>query len=170
MAELLEKLGINWSLFIAQLVNFILLFLLVRRFLFLPLGKVLLQRQQDVVKLASDQEAVKEKELAAQSHYLTSVQQAKQEAQKIIQDATQASEKKSSQLLADTRLELARLQEQHQAQLAHEVEEARARLLQESVVIAINLAEKILRHELKDTASYQKALLQELETTVSAKL
>ena len=170
MAELFEKLGINWSLFLAQLVNFVLLFLLVKRFLFLLLGKILTRRQQDVVKLVSDQQEAKDKALEAKSYYLTSVQQALQEAQKIIHEATEASEKKSALLLAEARAELAKLQARHQTQLAHEVEEAREKLLQESVTIALNLSEKVLRHELKDKKEYQKALLKELETTISARL
>ncbi len=168
MAELLEKLGVNWPLFLAQFVNFILLFLVVRRFLFLPLGKVLDKRQQDVQKLVNDQAAVEEKARQAEAHYMTSVQQAKKDAQKIIQAATDASEKKSNLLLAEARAEIARLQEQHQAQLAHEIEQSRARLLQENVMIAINLAEKILRRELKDKKAYEQALLEELVSTASS--
>lgn len=57
MGELLTKLGIDWRLLIAQLVNFAILFVLLRRFLYRPILQGLTERRERIAKGLADAEA-----------------------------------------------------------------------------------------------------------------
>ncbi|MBI4433906.1 F0F1 ATP synthase subunit B [Candidatus Uhrbacteria bacterium] len=48
MDELLEKLGIDWRLLIAQLVNFVVLFFVLRRYLYRPVLEMLARRAEHI--------------------------------------------------------------------------------------------------------------------------
>jgi F-type H+-transporting ATPase subunit b len=54
MSELLGKLGIDWRLLIAQIVNFGILFLVLRHFLYRPVLKFLAERQERIAKGIAD--------------------------------------------------------------------------------------------------------------------
>lgn len=50
MTDLLQKLGIDWRLLIAQLVNFLVLFFVLRKFLYRPILGMLEQRRERIAK------------------------------------------------------------------------------------------------------------------------
>ena len=50
MDELIHKLGIEWKLLLAQIVNFIILLILLRKFLYKPLLKLMNNRRQKIVE------------------------------------------------------------------------------------------------------------------------
>lgn len=56
MSELLTKLGIDWRLFIAQLVNFLILFFLLRKLLYSPVLRILSERRERIAKGLTDAE------------------------------------------------------------------------------------------------------------------
>jgi F-type H+-transporting ATPase subunit b len=59
MGELLEKLGVDWRLLIAQLVNFLVLFFLLKKFLYKPVLDLLERRQQKIADGMRDADAAK---------------------------------------------------------------------------------------------------------------
>lgn len=56
MAELLDKLGIDWRLFIAQLVNFVILFFALRKLLYRPVIAILDERRARITTGLRDAE------------------------------------------------------------------------------------------------------------------
>ena len=52
--EALESLGIDWKMLVAQVVNFIILLLILRKFLFGPIVKLLDDRRKTIEKGLSD--------------------------------------------------------------------------------------------------------------------
>lgn len=61
MEELLEKLGIDWRLLIAQIVNFAILFVILRKFLYRPVLAMLAERGERIAKGLADAEQSSER-------------------------------------------------------------------------------------------------------------
>jgi len=57
MSELIEKLGINWKLFLAQVVNFLIIVAVLRLTVYKPLLKMLRERRERIDKGLRDAEA-----------------------------------------------------------------------------------------------------------------
>lgn len=163
MLELLEKLGIQWTLFIAQLVNFLLLFLILRKFLFAPLGKVLTQRKSDTQKLLSDQEDMIKKQENTKKESEAILHTAQKEAKELLVKAEEIAQEKTNSMIAKTTSQLEALHADHEKKLAQEIETAKKDLIKDSTDIAILLATKILKNEMKDSAQYKNVLASELE-------
>ena len=60
MAELLEKLGVNWKLFLSQAVNFLLILLILRLTIYKPLVKLLNERRRKIDQGLKDSERAAE--------------------------------------------------------------------------------------------------------------
>lgn len=60
MAELLSKLGIDWRLLIAQLVNFLILFVILRRYLYRPVLGMLEERRARIARGLEDAKRAEE--------------------------------------------------------------------------------------------------------------
>ncbi len=67
MGELLHKLGVDWRLLIAQLVNFLVLFFLLKKFLYVPVLDLLEKRRVRIADGMRDADAAKER-LASVEH------------------------------------------------------------------------------------------------------
>ncbi len=89
MSEMLTKLGINWEGFIAQLVNFTILFLILRFFAWKPISAALEQRRQKIEKGISDAQRADEKLAEIQTERDEVITEARKEASQIVEDAKQ---------------------------------------------------------------------------------
>src|SRR3989344_1703173 len=147
----MEKLGIDPFLLGVQIINFIILFVILKKVLYKPILKAMKSREEKLAgvetamgELARKQEAIestKEKELkAARSEGKTKKKAATLETQKIKNEANEEGNKKARALIAKGQGELDR-----QAKLVErEVKESSKKLSQEAInhVLARVLADK----------------------------
>lgn len=89
MNEMLTKLGINWQSFIAQLINFTVLFLILRAFAWKPITAALEQRRQKIAKGIEDAKRADEQLETIEKERTETMTEARKEASKIIEDAKQ---------------------------------------------------------------------------------
>jgi F-type H+-transporting ATPase subunit b len=89
MSEMLTKLGIDWKLFIAQLVNFTILFLILRAFAWKPITAALEQRRQKIAKGIDNAKRADEQLASIEIERKEAMTEARREAAKIIDDAKQ---------------------------------------------------------------------------------
>lgn len=82
--EFLAKLGINKWLLLAQVVNFLLLLLILNKFVFKPLLKILDQRSKKITTSLKEAEETKNRLEEAEKTYQKKVLAAKKESQKIL--------------------------------------------------------------------------------------
>lgn len=61
MTELFEKLGIDWKLLIAQVVNFFILFWVLKRFAYKPILNMLARRSETIEKSQKDAKAIEDR-------------------------------------------------------------------------------------------------------------
>lgn len=105
MAELFNKLGIDWKLLIAQLINFAILFWVLKRFAYQPILGVLEKRSKRIAQSLEDAKKIDTEMVALASEKERVVNEARTEAQKIIEgaraDANSYLEKQREQAKAD---------------------------------------------------------------------
>ena len=101
----MAQLGINGPFLLAQIVNFIVLFLLLRRFLYPPLVKMLDERKQSIANgLAAADVARKEAE-EERAKLMAQITTERAEAQQRVASASAQAERVKADILADARRE-----------------------------------------------------------------
>ena len=103
MSELFPKLGIDWRLLIAQLINFLILLFVLRRFAYKPLLKLLDERRQKIADgLANAQKAKSNLEEAEKERWEI-ISTAKKGASEIISLAEAAAQKNREETLKEAK-------------------------------------------------------------------
>lgn len=159
---------ISWGTTLFQLVVFIILFLLLKRYAFGPLLNVMQTRQEKVeselAEAAKNREDA-EKLLAEQREEMSKV---RREAQEVLERAKQTADKQAESLLVQAREQSERLISEAQKEIAREKDLAVAQLRDQVGTLSVMLASKIIEKELDETQ--QKALVDEFIKEASGRL
>jgi F-type H+-transporting ATPase subunit b len=144
----MEGLGINWNLLVAEIVNFFILLLLLKKFLYKPLLGMLEERRikiEEGIKKSEEAETSLQKIRALGEEIK---EKGEQKARDVMAIAEKRSQEKAKTILAGADEEKARIIAA--AKVAAEQEKAAAREQQgkEAVNLAFILAEKILKEEM----------------------
>jgi F-type H+-transporting ATPase subunit b len=116
----LESLGINLSLLVSQLVNFILLALLLYLLLYKPVLNMLAQRKERIARSMADVDAARAAAAKAQQEYDRKITEAQRKAQEIIAQAAQTSEKVGADIKADALREADEIRQKAREEAAQE--------------------------------------------------
>ncbi len=159
--ELFSKLGIDWRLLIAQLVNFAILFGALTFFLYKPLLKVLDDRRKKVADSLANAEKIGDELRRAGEEAAKIASQARAEAQKIVGEAQKSAEALRVQTAEKVKAEVSALIAGGRAQLAREREELIAEVRASAAEMVGAAVEKLIGEKLtaaKDKALVEKAL------------
>lgn len=123
----IQALGIDGRLLTAQIVNFIILLLILRKFLYGPLVSFMETRRQGIEASLKKADEIEEKHKEFQIEHEKQINDAKVEAAEMIADAKAAAEGIRQETLATTQAE----SEKMLAKAAIEIEEQKTKLLKE---------------------------------------
>jgi F-type H+-transporting ATPase subunit b len=140
----LGTLGINWKLFLAQLVNFSIILLIFFKWIVKPITDTLAKRQEKIEEDVKNSEYMKHEKAKFEDWKDAQMKQTRQEAEKLIKTATDNSEKLRQEMLAKTQAEAAKITSQTMAQLALEKEKVVSDAKKELSPIIIKAVEKVL--------------------------
>lgn len=145
MEGLAGAFGLDWKLLLIQVVNFGILIIALRQFLYKPVMKVLAERQALVAKGVEDAEAAKVKLEGAGEEALAKVKGAEVEAEGIVASARDSASQEKARIMREA-------EERANASLADaeaRAKEASAKALRESekeiARLSILAAEKVLK-------------------------
>ncbi len=162
----MDALGINLGFFIAQLVNFGIIFLLLAKLVWPRVLKMLDERSERIAKGLEDARAAEEARANAERERDKLLAQARAEAQKVLEEARQRGEEQLKQMLREAQAEAEKVREQARAQ----AEEERNRILAEArddiVALALAAAERLVGETLDEKR--QKAVLKRFFAGVPA--
>ena len=131
-----------------QFINFFVLVAILAKFAYKPLLKVLEDRRN---KIASDLDAAaqaRETAVKLQGEYEAQLQNARSEAQAIIDKAVKQADKEAQAQLSAIREQIAREKQIAQAEIANEREAAIREMRNEVVTLSMAVAEKLLKKNL----------------------
>jgi len=142
--EQLAKIGINVPWLVSQIINFTILLLILRAFLFQPVLKMLHERSQRIKESMDYAEKVKQDAARAQQDYEKQLEQARREAQAIIAQATQQAERAREEILAKARAEAKEIRLKAQEEIAYERQRMLVELRAQIADLAILAAGRVL--------------------------
>lgn len=140
----LGTLGINLKIFIAQLINFTVVLLVLWKWAYTPIVKLLEERQEKVANSVKQAEEVEKRVLDLESEQKEVIATAKSEASKILEEARLSAEDRKKALLESAKKEVQGVVVQGKAQLQAEKEQMIRDAREDIAFIAVEAARKIL--------------------------
>lgn len=144
----LDVISINIWQIVVSLLNLVILFLLVKKFLYKPVKKMLNERQANIDKQYSDADEAKAKALEDQKNYEAKLSAASSEADGIIQSAVDTAKAREKEIIADAKQKADGivLKAENDAKLA--VLKAEDGIKKEIIDVSTLLTEKVLEREI----------------------
>lgn len=146
---------INPSTMIFSIINFCILVALLRIFLYKPVCNMLDSRKQEVANNLNSAEEAKLEAQKLRDEYAAKIQDARNEAQDIINQATKIGEQTKTDIVNEAREEAARLTAKAQSEIAREKTEALNEIRNEIADLAVLAASKVVGKTI-DAADHQQ--------------
>ena len=139
--------NLNMTL-VLQVVNFLILIVLLQRFLYKPLTQFLATRADGIKRSLEEAKAAREAAAKAQQEYEARIAATRREAAALREAAVREVEEERQRLLKASRDEAARLVTEAKAQIGQEVKRAKAELREEVVGLSLGVAERLIGRSL----------------------
>ncbi|MBQ2665034.1 MAG: F0F1 ATP synthase subunit B [Clostridia bacterium] len=131
-------------------INLVILFLLLKKFLFKPVNKVLDERAAEIENEYTAAEKAHAEADNIRAEYESKIESAKTEADTIIKSAVTAANERSDAIVGEANTEARRIIEKSQKQLEQDKKNAMHEMRGEIASIAHDAAEKILKREIDE--------------------
>jgi len=135
----------SWWTFALQAVNFLILIWLLRRFLFKPVTAIVAKRKEEIARGMTEASAEKQKALDLQRDLQAQRAGIEVERQRAIEEQRSQLAAERKKLIEETRAEAEKIRSQAAAQLNEERATAAQELFSQTIELAMNLAERLLR-------------------------
>jgi len=149
----LEVISVNIWQIVISLLNLLIMFLILKKFLFKPVQKIVAERKGQVEKIYSDAEADRDKAAASRKEYEARLAAARETADTIVRDATDNARRQSDAIVAEASAESARLKQKAEEEIAREKSRMLADVRTEISELAVGIAGKVVEKEL-DSETY----------------
>lgn len=142
--------GVNPWTALFTFCNMIITFLILKKFLFLPVKKMIDERQQEIDGLYADAGKAKQEAQALEAEYRQRLQGAQQERDDIIKAAVDRAAKREQELIEEAQAEAEALRTKARADIAQEKKKAVNELKDEIGGIAMEIATKVVQREINE--------------------
>lgn len=148
MDTLIDTFHLDLKLLIAQVVNFAIVFFILYKFAIKPLLGTIDERNKKIEKGLSDAENFEKKLQAAEDDYNKKIDEAKAEARKVVEEATQKNEIKRKESLDRTREEIGVVINHEKEKMQLEKEKTLKEIRSEVSDLVLASLEKVLESKL----------------------
>lgn len=149
---------------IATLINTLILFLVLKHFLFKPVNKILDERKQNVEETYRQADEKLSEAARLESEYTEKLANAKEESAEIVKNATKRAQTRSDEIIAEAKKEASSLIVKANADIEKEKKRAVNQIKDEISDIALAVAEKVVEKEIdpKDHERLIESFISEL--------
>lgn len=161
--ELLESLNIDPSAILVNIVGFVLLWFVLRKMVFTPIGKVLEERQQDITTTYDKLEADQRQMDALRLDYEQRLAGIEAEAREKIQGAIKDAQAARDQIVHEANARSKEMITRAEQEIQHERDQALITLRQQVVDLALGAATKVIGDSLDETR--QRRLIDDFITS-----
>ena len=144
MGAILESLGFEFPKFLWQVVNFLILLFLLKKFAYKPILDMLDERKKSIEDAINNAETAKNEAEKMRKEYETRLAEAKQEAQEIMAKATKLGEEMKREIVENAQSEATKAIQKAQEEINREKDLAIAALRDEVAVLAVMAAGQVL--------------------------
>ena len=157
MGELIHKLGIEWKLLLAQIVNFVILLFLLNKFLYKPLIKFINNRRQKIIEGLEKAKKGEEEFKKIQELRERELAKIQKEAEVIIVKAKEIGDEKQQEILKEAEIKTRKIIEEAKNRIEIEKEKMLKEVREDIANLVITATEKILEEEI-DKEKEQKLI------------
>lgn len=146
----LDVISINLWQIVISLLNLLLIFLVVKKFLFGPIKKVMQKRQAEIDAQYENAAKAQSEADASRDEWQKKLDSADKEADSIIKNATANAERRSDEMLADAKAKAGIIikHAEQDAELTHK--KAQAQIRREIADVSVAISEKMLSREINE--------------------
>ena len=149
--------GVNFWTMIFAWVNLLILYLLFKKFLFVPIKKMIDARQKEIDDIYLDANNARESAGKLKTEYEQKMSQASEESEKIIKDAVRRAQLKEEEILREAGRKAERTLERAEEQIALERKQAINEVKDQVSSMAIDIASAVIESDV--TESEHKKLI-----------
>lgn len=149
----LGTLGINLKIFIAQLVNFVIVLLVLRKFAYKPIVDLLDKRAKKVEDSIKNAEQIEKRVKQIEKEHHESILKAKSEAAEILETAREDAEKRKEEYLTKTKAEVDQAVQKGKEQIRNEKKQMLIEAKGDIIMLAVEASKKILKEEIDQKKS-----------------
>ena len=147
--DVTDFLSVNLTTVIGTWLNFIILFLVIKHFLFDKINKVIDDRKNDVENSYKEADEAKESALKLEAEYNEKLANAKEESAQIISAATQKAMQRSDEIIGEARKEAKGITENAHNEIEREKKIAVNQIKDDITDIAFNAAQAVIEKDMK---------------------
>ena len=144
----LDIISINLWNTLLSLANLIIIFLILKKFLFKPVQKVMSQRQSQVDKIYADADESRTSANEMKQEYEQRLASARQEADTLIKNATQTAQRKSDQIVAEANSQASHVKQKAEAEIEQQKKQMLQDVRSEISELAVDIASKDVEREI----------------------
>ena len=148
--QTLDIISVNLWLILISLLNLVILFLIVKKFLFKPVQKVLETRRNEIDADYAKAQTARETAEEHRKHYEAALAAAEQESDQIIADATRLAEHRSSEIVAEAKEKASDIRRQAETDAQLEMKKAEEDMKREIADVSTRLTGKLLEREINE--------------------
>lgn len=146
--EYLDFVTIDMWTMLFTWVNMLILFLLVKKFLFKPVTAIIEKRQAEIDTMYNNANNANEKAISLEKEYNVKISQARDEAGEIIKNATVSAKKREEEILDQAREKAVSMTQKASAEIEQEKKKAYQEIKQEISEISVSIAQKMVQREI----------------------
>jgi F-type H+-transporting ATPase subunit b len=144
----LDIISINvWNILIS-LLNLLLIYLIIKKFLFKRVQNVMNERQSQVEKIYSDADESRNTANKMKQEYEQHLADARQEADAMIKNATQAAQRKSDEIVAEANNQASHVKQKAEAEIEQQKKQMLKDVRNEISGLAVDIASKVVEREI----------------------
>lgn len=147
--QTLEIISVNLWQILISLLNLVLLFWIVKKFLFKPVKKMLAERQNAIDSQYANAEAAEQAAMENKAAWEEKIQTAKSEADAILQTAAENARLRGDKLVADAKVRADGIVRTAESEAELERKKAEDSIKREIAEVSAALSEKLLAREIK---------------------
>ena len=142
--------GFNPWTALFTLLNMVLTFLILKKFLFKPVTKMIDDRQKEIDGLYADANAARQDAEAMRADYDRKLSEAKQTSAQIVSEATQEANRRSDEIIRQARQDADALRQKAGTEIALEKKKALNEVKGDISKIALDIAGKVVQREMNE--------------------
>ncbi len=143
-----EFLNINFFTALFTLCNFIALFLVLKKFLFKPVMKLIMDRQQEIDDMYAEADKAQKNAQALEAEYAQKLSAAAETSQRMVKEAVQRGQEREAEIVSQANAQADAIRQKAAADIAQEKKKALNDAKDEISGMALAIAEKVVGREL----------------------
>ena len=138
-----------WTL-IFSICNLLILFLLIKKFLFKPVMAILEARQKEIDDIYNEADKDRDDAAEMKAEYTRRMSNAREEADQLVRNAVDSAQKKGDKIVSEAKEQAAHLKQKASAEIEQEKQKAFSELKSEISGMAVEIAGRMVEREISE--------------------